>query len=127
MKTLIATAALAAYANALTLGSGATAEEHAGFISFLASTGTNIDDANEFTFRESMFAAADRWIKRQNEDSLASGYANPVQYGHNQFSTMTLKEKANFLGIKKKLMKWIKRWIERMQDCDDSSDDDNDD
>lgn len=29
---------------------------------------------------------------------------------------MTPREKANFLGIKKKLMKWIKRWIERYED-----------
>ena len=94
MKAIFAAAALAATSTALTLGSGATEDEHKSFIAFLASSGTSIDDSSEFNFREGMYAQMDRWINKQNEASMASGVSSPCQYGHNQFSTMTLREKA---------------------------------
>jgi len=66
MKSLYATAALMAAANAMQLEAGVTAQEQESFIQFLASSGQDVNDVDDFSLREHMFARSDRWINNAN-------------------------------------------------------------
>lgn len=72
--------------------------------------------------REQLFARSDRWIKAANAE--AGDDPDAAVYAHNQFSTMTAGEKMKFMGISKKLKKWIKKWLKKRKERwgDDSED-----
>lgn len=120
MKTIFAGLSLATAATALDLMSGVTTEEKQLFLAHLASQGENAASVADFSLKERMFANTDRWINEANEESAAQaeaeGLASPAQFGHNQFSTMSLSEKSKWLGIKKKLRKFIQAWIKRQRE-----------
>lgn len=115
MKLLTAAAAVLACANALELEAAVTAKEKESFIQYLASQGQSVEDQDDFGFRAQLFARTDRWIAKANAEAAADG-PDAAVFAHNAFSSMTAQEKMDFMGISKKIKKFIKKWIKKRQE-----------